>query len=100
MTLKKYQSFQSVPFDTKKPLGYYTVLILQCLSGSSYVLVVSLFCGFYIGMCSYIGTLVTDLSTFADDINEISEKKQSAENQRKIDGLCSDMIQFHIDTLK
>lgn len=89
----------SVPFDTKQPLGFYAVLTLQCLSGMSYMLLVSLFSGFYIGMCTYIDTCVKDLSTFVEEVNEISNYKKSIENQRKFHELTSGMIKFHTDIL-
>lgn len=99
-SLLMWNWFSSVPFDTKKPLGFYVVFILQCLSGTSYMLLVSLFSGLFIGMCTYIHTCLTDLSTFVDQLNEISAKKRTTETQDQIDVLCSEMLQFHIDVLK
>lgn len=64
------------------------------------MLLVSLFSGFYIGMCTYIDTCVQDLSTFANEINKIVENEKSTENQGERDKLCSDMIQFHVDVLE
>lgn len=80
------------------------ILTLQCVSGMTYMLIVSLFSGFYIGMCSYIVTCISDLSTFVDELNGIVAAKNativSIQNQREIDDLCSNMLQFHIDVLK
>lgn len=98
----------SVPFDTKRPFGFYAVFTLQCLSGMTYMLLVSLFSGFYIGMCSYIVTCIKDLTTFVREIDEVATADESAsrsaiettENKQNIDDLCSDMLQFHIDVLK
>lgn len=51
-------------------------------------------------MCTYIGTCITDLPTFVDQINELVEPRKRPINKDKIDGLCADMLSFHIDTLK
>lgn len=64
----------------------------------SYMLIVSLFSGFYIGLCSYIVTCISDLATFVHDLDGIVAKKTAS--QREIDDLCSDMLQFHVDVLK
>lgn len=94
----------STPFDIRCVLGFYMILTLQCVSGMTYMLIVSLFSGFYIGMCSYIVTCISDLSTFVDELNGIVAAKNativSIQNQREIDDLCSNMLQFHIDVLK
>lgn len=64
------------------------------------MLLVSLFSGFYIGMCTYIDTCVQDLSNFANEVNKIIENEKTVKNQQKYEQLCSDMVQFHIDTLE
>lgn len=90
----------SVPFDIKKPLGFYAVFTLQCLSGITYMTLVSIFSGLFIGMCTYIDTCVKDLSTFTDELNKIVNGNKTNRIQRKIDVFTADMVQFHTDILK
>lgn len=64
------------------------------------MLLVSLFSGFYIGMCTYIDTCVQDLANYALDVDKIIESEKSIENERKFVDTCSDMLRFHIDILE
>lgn len=51
-------------------------------------------------MCTYIDTCVQDLSNFANEVNKLIENEKTVKNQQKYEQLCSDMVQFHIDTLE
>lgn len=95
-----YLAVESVPFDIKQPFGFYAVFTVQCLSGMSYMLFVSIFSGFYLGMCSYIDVCVMDLTTFVNDLNQATAVKNPLEKQSKIHELSSGLLQFHVDTLK
>lgn len=92
--------YGSVPVETNRPLVFYPLLFLQCLSGTSYMLMVSLFSGLYIGMCTYITTCMTDLPTFVDQINNHVKSSKRPINHRKIDELSAEMLSFHINILQ
>lgn len=89
-----------VPFDITHAFGFYIILMLQCLSGISYMLIVSLFSGFYIGMCRYIVTCINDLFTFVIDLEETLFEENVMEKQCHIDDLLTNMLQYHADALK
>lgn len=81
-------------------------LIPQTISGSTYMLMVTIESSFFISMCTYITLLISDLSTYIANLDAIIARDKNHKNSNEIEvhaelqPVLHDMIRFHSNILQ
>lgn len=72
-----------MPFNIRNPIGFYIALVLPILCSCAYLSIVAVFSVLFITVCTYIETLVKDLSMIVSVMNKDIRKNPNARIKHK-----------------
>lgn len=86
--MKIPKTFHSLPWDQTTLLGWTVETIISVLAGCAYLLINNTFMSFFVGICYYH-------RAFRAHIEELIEKIDYKNGQRKAKSILTETIQFH-----
>lgn len=79
-------------------MNLYYHLIIQVLTGITYLAVFTAYCGYFYGLCTYLSALVDDFGRIASKIDNPISKDENGEFIAQ--NILNELIQLHNDILE
>lgn len=89
-----------MPFDETTRIGYALTMIVQLIGSWVICLIICNVNSFFYGVCWYIETMLSDMFTVFDDIDEYLDKFKGRSNPIFIELRLKEAILFHTQILR